>query len=105
MATAGGEGLRAGGRPRHHRRRHRPERPRAGTWPPAAPRPEPTAEERGRGSRRQEAWRTKTFKRAFISTMHASGSCGMWGPAGGDANHAEISSSLQQQEALFSHFF
>lgn len=53
----------------------------------------------------QEAWRTKTFKRAFISTMHASGSCGMWGPAGGDANHAEISSSLQQQEALFSHFF
>lgn len=52
----------------------------------------------------QEAWRTETFKRAFIFAMHASGSGGMWGPAGRDANHAEISSSLQQQEALFSHF-
>lgn len=42
----------------------------------------------------QEAWRTETFKRASIFAMHASGSCGMWGPAGRDTNHAEISSSL-----------
>lgn len=52
----------------------------------------------------QEAWRTETSKRAFIFAVHASGSGGMWGPAGRDADHAEISSSFQQQAALLPHF-
>lgn len=51
----------------------------------------------------QEAWRAETSQGAPLLAVHASGSGGMWGPAGGDTDHAEISSSLQQQEALLPH--
>lgn len=51
----------------------------------------------------QEAWRAEASQGALIPAVHASGSGGMWGPVGGDADHAEISSSLQQQEALLPH--
>lgn len=51
----------------------------------------------------QEVWRAEASKGAPILAVHASGSGGMWGPAGGDPDHAEISSSLQQQEALLPH--
>lgn len=51
----------------------------------------------------QEAWGAETSQGAPILAVHAPGSGGMWGPAGGDADHAEISSSVQQQEALLPH--
>lgn len=51
----------------------------------------------------QEAWRAETSKGALILAVHASGSGGMWGPAGGDPDHAQVSSALQQQQALLPH--
>lgn len=51
----------------------------------------------------QAGWGAEAPQGAPIPAVHASGRGGVWGPPGGDSDHAEIGSSLQQQQALLPH--